>query len=184
VHRRLLAVTAVLSPALVLTACGGGDSGNASLPGGPAAAGTTGAAATASPTPASADDQVLGAYRTFWDAVIAANRAADPASPRLAKAAADPELTRIRTTVARNKVQKLSLRGPVGHTPRPVAVTGATATVEDCYDISDWNPVNLATGKPVEATDESGTGRYRARYTLRRSGAGWLVVDHRALGGC
>ncbi len=99
-------------------------------------------------------------------------------------AAADPELSRVRATVSRNKVQKLSLRGEVGHSPQPAKVTGTTATIEDCYDISAWNPVRLDTGQPIDVTDESGTGRYRARYTLRRSGAGWLVVNHTALGGC
>jgi hypothetical protein len=175
-------VILALPLALPLAACGsGGTADGDALPPGPAAVATV-ATPTASPSPAA--DPVLAAYLRFWDAVIAANRAADPVSPQLANVAAEPELTRIRTTVARNKVQQLSLRGRVGHTPRPVAVTGATATLEDCYDISGWNPVNLTTGKPVEATDESGTGRYRARYTLRRSGAGWLVVDQRALGGC
>ena len=51
-------------------------------------------------------------------------------------------MPRVRATVSRNKVQKLSLRGEVGHSPRPVKVTGTTATVEDCYDISAWNPVS------------------------------------------
>ena len=44
--------------------------------------------------------------------------------------------------------------------------------------------MRLDTGQPVEATEESGTGRYRARYTLRRSGVNWIVVNHVALGGC
>jgi hypothetical protein len=44
--------------------------------------------------------------------------------------------------------------------------------------------VRLDTGQPIEVTEESGTGRYRARYTLRRSGTGWLVVNHTALGDC
>ncbi len=27
-------------------------------------------------------------------------------------------------------------------------------------------------------------GRYRARYTLRRTGSGWVVVNQKPLGGC
>jgi hypothetical protein len=165
-----------------VAACAGTDAGTSELPPGPP---TTAPARTGADSgPPAGQDPVLASYLRFWDAVIAANRAADPALPRLATVAAEPELTRVRYTVSRNKIQKLSLRGEVGHSPRPATVSGSTATVEDCYDISHWNPVNLSTGKPVEVTEESGTGRYRARYTLRRSGAGWLVVDQEALGGC
>ncbi len=180
--RRLRTVTVVLSLALPLVACGGGGDGSTELPPGPAAESAPSAAP--STVQASGEDPVLASYLRFWDAVVAANRAADPSLAALRTAAADPELSRVRATVSRNKVQKLSLRGEVGHSPQPVKVTGTTATIEDCYDISRWNPVRLDTGQPIDVTDESGTGRYRARYTLRRSGAGWLVVNHTALGGC
>ena len=178
--RRLRIVTVALSLALPLPACGGGADGSRELPPGPAAASPP----VATPSATAATDPVLGSYLRFWNAVIAANRAADPSLPALRTAAADPELSRVRATVSRNRVQKLSLRGDVGHSPGPAKVTGGTATVEDCYDISGWNPVRLDTGQPIEVTEESGTGRYRARYTLRRSGTGWLVVNHTALGDC
>lgn len=178
--RRLRTVTVALSLALPLPACGGGADGSRELPPGPAAASPP----VAAPSATAATDPVLASYLRFWNAVIAANRAADPSLPALRTAAADPELSRVRATVSRNRVQKLSLRGDVGHSPGPAKVTGGTATVEDCYDISGWNPVRLDTGQPIEVTEESGTGRYRARYTLRRSGTGWLVVNHTALGDC
>ena len=171
-----------LSLALPVAACGAGGDGPRELPAGPAAASPP--AATTSTEAVQSDDPVLASYLRFWGAVVAANRAADPSLAALRTAAADPELSRVRATVSRNKVQKLSLRGEVGHAPRPAKVSGTTATIEDCYDISAWNPVRLDTGQPIDVTDESGTGRYRARYTLRRSGAGWLVVNHTALGGC
>ena len=178
--RRLRTVTVALSLALPLPACGGGADGSRELPPGPAAVSPP----VAAPSATAATDPVLASYLRFWNAVIAANRAADPSIPALRTAAADPELSRVRATVSRNRVQKLSLRGDVGHSPGPAKVTGGTATVEDCYDISGWNPVRLDTGQPIEVTEESGTGRYRARYTLRRSGTGWLVVNHTALGDC
>lgn len=178
--RRLRTVIAALA-VLALAGCGGDTTSGTELPPGSAATATGPAAPTASAT---GENPVLTSYLRFWDAVIAANRAADPAYAGLAGVAANPELGRVRTTVARNKVQRLSLRGEVGHTPGPPAVTGTTATVEDCYDISRWNPVNLTTGERVEVTESGGTGRYKARYTLRRSGSGWLVVDRKSLGGC
>lgn len=183
--RRLRTVLGVAACAAVLAACSG-DTGSTALP--PPPSGST--AVTAAPTTAAAssavtpEEQVLAGYQRFWDAVVAAHEASDPALPALAAAAADPELGRVRAAVARNAVQKLSLRGEVGHDPRPAAITGATASLDDCYDLSRWNPVNRTTGQRVEVTESGGTGRYRARYTLRRSGSGWIVVDQKALGGC
>jgi hypothetical protein len=173
----MLALCLALPPA----ACGGGGDAPTELPAGPA--GST-PSASSSTEAVSGQDPVLASYLRFWDAVVAANRTADPGLAALRTVATDPELSRVRATVSRNKVQKLSLRGEVGHSPGLATLTGTTATIEDCYDISRWNPVRLDTGRPVDVTEESGTGRYRARYTLRRSGAGWLVVNHTALGGC
>ena len=173
----------VVALALALTGCGGGG-GPTALPPGPAGTPPAEVSTAATPVPTAAADPVLGSYLRFWTAVIAANKAADPAYAQLAATAGEPQLSRVRATIARNKVQQLSLRGPVGHAPQPAAVSGTTATLEDCYDISGWNPVNLRTGRPVEVTEEGGTGRYRARYTLRRSGGSWLVVDQKTLGGC
>ena len=162
-------------------AAGCADGGGVSaLPAGPAA---TPAPPTTAPATA-ATDPVATAYLRFWDAVVAAHRAGDPAAPGLAAVAADPQLTRVRQAVSRNRIQRLSVRGTVGHRLLPARTSGDTATLEDCYDISAWNPVDLRTGKPVEVTEEGGTGRYRARYTLRRAGSGWRVVDQTALGGC
>jgi hypothetical protein len=182
VPRRLRCVTILVALLPLAAACSDGGTADAELPPGSAApAATTPARAAASPTPG---DPVLAAYLRFWDAVVAAHEASDPQSAALARAAGNPELGRVRATVSRNKAQKLSLRGEVTHDPEPAAVSGATATLEDCYDISGWNPVNLATGERVDVTESGGTGRYRARWTLRRSGSSWLVVDQKALGGC
>jgi hypothetical protein len=174
----------VTGVAAVLAVAGCGGSGTTALPPGPDTAGSTAPAGAASPSPTREADPVLAAYLRYWDAVVGANAKADPKDAALARVAAEPQLSRVRDTVSRNKTQQLSLRGVVRHAPKPAAVSGGTATLEDCYDISGWNPVNLKTGERVEVTEEGGTGRYRARYTLRRSGERWLVVDQRALGGC
>ena len=185
VRRMRTVIAALVALMLLPLAAGcGGDPAPSALPGGPAATGPSGAASPPAVAASAAGDPVLAAYLRFWDAVIAAHRAADPRSPGLAAVAGDPQLTRVRQAVSRNRTQQLSVRGTVGHQVRPGRVAGSAATLEDCYDISAWDPVDLRTGKPVEVTDESGTGRYRARYTLRRAGSGWRVVDQVALGGC
>jgi hypothetical protein len=178
--RPLRMVPAGVAVMLALAACGGSGATDADLPAGPAAP----TSAAPSVTPVSADDQVLAAYRTFWDAVIAAHKASNPQLPALSAAAAGPELGKVRKAVALNRQQQLSLRGTVGHGPQTVRVAGAGATVEDCYDISAWDPVDVRTGDAIDVSDSGGTGRYHARYTLERSGAGWIVTDDAALGGC
>jgi hypothetical protein len=133
---------------------------------------------------ASPADQVRSAYLRYWAAVVAAHRAADPRSPALAAVAADPQLSEVRTTIERNRLQQISLRGEVTHRPGAVRVSGGSATVEDCYDLSAWNPVSTRTGEAIDVTDENGTGRHRARFTLRRSGAAWVVTTDTILGSC
>ena len=179
--RQLRAALLAAVVAVAVAGCGGGSSGG-ELPPGPSLAPAAGSA-TASPS-ASPGQLVLGSYLKFWDAVVAANKASDPQLPALATAAADPQLSRVRKAIRVNRQQKLSLRGTVEHTPTLTKLAGAAATIEDCYDVSAWQPVNVTTGDKIDATDANGTGRYRARYTLRRSAGGWIVTDQVALGGC
>ena len=170
----------VAGAAVLLAGCGT-EPGPTALPEG-AAPPVTGT--SAAPVPTATGDPVTAAYLRYWDAVVGAHAAGDPAAARLAAAAADPELARVRAAVDRNRTQRLSVRGEVLHRPAPPAVAGDTATIEDCYDISGWNPVDLRTGDPVEVVESGGTGRYRVRWTLRGSGAAWKVVDQSPLGGC
>lgn len=171
--------------ALALVSCAADSSAPAApLPG------TTGRTASSSPGPASPTAgapraQVLAAYLGYWDAVLRAHRTANPAEPELARHAAEPELTKVRQTVSRNKIQNLSLRGTVTHRPSVTVVDASTAQVDDCYDSTGWNPVSLRTGQPIAAVPENGTGRYRARFALRSAGGGrWRVIRSSELGGC
>lgn len=172
-------VTITVAAALVLAGCGGDDTPSA-LPAGPASAATS----AGPPAPTATADPVTAAYLRYWDAVLAAHRAADPDAAGLAAAAADPELKRVRDVIRRNEIQQVSVRGEVTHRPAAPAVSGGTATVEDCYDVTGWNPVDARTGEKIDAVESGGTGRYRARWTLRGSGTAWKVVDQKALGGC
>lgn len=185
--RQLRTVLSIGACLTVLAACSSQDEESTALPPPPAGSTALTAPATtpaASPT-ASAEDQVLTGYQRFWDAVVAAHEASDPQLPALAKAAGEPELARIRTVVALNRQQKISLRGPVTTSPTVTEVTGTAATVEDCYDISKWDPVDVRTGAAIDVTEaDGGSGRYKARYTLRRSAGSWIVADEVSLGGC
>lgn len=181
-NRRLRVVITVAAAAALLAACGGSDPGNDALPPGPA---TTSAPAAATPSASAPPGAtVLSSYLGFWDAVIAANKASDPALPALTAAAAQPQLEKVRKAIRVNKVQGVSLRGAVSHKPKVTTAAAAAATVEDCYDVSGWTPVTIKTGEKIDVTEANGTGRYHARYTLRRAGGDWKVTDQVALGGC
>jgi hypothetical protein len=167
---------------LVLVALLGGCGGSAAAPL-PEGAGPS---APVSPTAGDTgpDGQVLAAYLAYWDAVIHAHRVATAADPGLAQHAAGAELTKVRSAVDRNRVQQLSIRGTVKHQPKVAAVSGATAVVNDCYDVSAWKPVSLRNGQPVKVIDQGGTGRYRGRFELRRGAGGWVVVSSSISGAC
>ncbi|MEN3356980.1 MAG: hypothetical protein V7637_962 [Mycobacteriales bacterium] len=169
----------LLALGAALVGCGGG-SAPTPLPEG------SGPTAAPSPTQTSTGPgaPVLAAYLAYWDAVIHAHRAANPADPVLARHAAGAELTKVRNAVARNRQQQISIRGTVTHQPRVSAASGATAVVDDCYDISEWNPVSLRTGRPIAATEQGGTGRYRGRFGLRRGAGSWIVVSSSISGAC
>jgi hypothetical protein len=176
---RLGAGAAAAGAALLLVAgCGGGS---------PSALPADAAGPTGSPSPPAAPaagGPVLTAYLAYWDAVIHAHRTINPADPDLARHAAGAELAKVRGVIARNRQQRISIRGAVSHRPAVTAVTGVSAAVEDCYDVSGWNPVDVRTGKPIDAVEAGGTGRYKGRFGLRHVPAGWYVVSSATLGAC
>jgi len=171
---------AALGTVLLLAGCA------REAPAAPLPSGSAGAAPPAGPSggPTGPGDAVLAAYLGYWDAVVHAHRGANPADPVLARHAAGAELTRVRGAVARNRQQQISIRGTVTHQPRVASVSGATAEVDDCYDISRWNPVSLRTGRAIKASQQSGTGRYRGQFGLREGTGGWIVVSSSISGAC
>jgi hypothetical protein len=175
-------VAALAALAALLAGCGGGgDPAAAPLPDG------GGASQVGSPGPtvtSSADDPVLAGYLAYWDAVLHAHRVANPADPALRQHAAGAELTKVRNAVARNRQQQISVRGTVTHKPTVTSVSAASAVVDDCYDVSAWNPVDVRNGQPIEAVDAGGTGRYRGRFGLRFGAGGWVVVSSSTSGAC
>jgi hypothetical protein len=177
---RRLVLGAAVALVLALAGCAGGSTAS-SLPDG--TGGTTGAP---SPSAASPDGggPVLTAYLAYWNAVLHAHQTTNPADPELARHAAGAELTKVRRAVALNRQQQISIRGTVTHQPRVASVTRTAAVVEDCYDVSGWDPVDRRTGKPIEAVDAGGTGRYKGRFGLRPGAGGWYVVSSATQGAC
>src|SRR4051812_28039884 len=102
------------------------------------AAGATDSLSQATPTAGastvSAQDQdVLAAYRAFWDAYLKAADPMDPASADLAAHATGSELETVRTAFIARQSGNEAIRGTLDLAPRVVSVVGDTAGVRDCY---------------------------------------------------
>jgi hypothetical protein len=177
---RRAGLAGMLAGGIVVTGCSS-PTPSTPLPDGGGGPTTT---TTAAPTPTGDADPVLAGYLAYWDAVIHANATANPNDPALAQHASGAALTEARTTITRNRIQQLAVRGTVTHKARVLARTGVSATVDDCYDSKDWKPVEIKTGRDIGAIPDNGTGRYRDRYTMRQVAGMWLVVTRKTTGSC
>lgn len=83
----------------------------------------------------SVDAEVLAAYRSFWDAYLAAGDPMNPQDPRLAEHATDGELETVQKAFLARRSAGEVIRGTLDLTPRVVSVhpDGRAATVTDCY---------------------------------------------------
>jgi hypothetical protein len=170
----------LLATGAALTACGS-PTPPTPLPdgGGPTSAGPSPTATGSGPA-----DPVLAGYLSYWDAVIHAHAAANPNDPLLARHATGAALADLRGNITRNRTQKLSVRGTVTHQARVIARTGDSATVDDCFDTTDWQAVDIATGRRIDAIPDNGTGRYRERTAMRQTSGNWLAVTIKDTGSC
>jgi hypothetical protein len=104
------------------------------------------APATAATAPSAPD--VLAAYRSFWDDVLAAAKTADPTSPALRRHATGDQLVTTIAQLSDLRRRGLVLRGPVHLDPHVISLAPDTATVEDCQDGSAFLAYDAHTGAP------------------------------------
>lgn len=149
-------------------------------------------AATRAPTPttdpaaAAAEAAVLEAYRGFWAAKIAAF--ADPSKdpgPELSHFAVDDALAETGSTILTLRQSGIAFTGEPVLTPAVSDVVtgqGGTATITDCVNSANWQPVFVPNGEPAAAPDQpakllttSVAYYYENRWTIRSS-----VIDRDA----
>ncbi|MDO8119711.1 hypothetical protein Q6346_00110 [Isoptericola sp. b490] len=150
---------------------------------GPASSSPTTATPTVDPEIAAAEDAILQAYRGYWATKVAilADPVAEPGT-ELETYAVDTALTDVYSTVLSYRSAGIKMIGePVLHPEVTDIVPGAegTATITDCVDVADWQPVYRDSGDsaaaPGQATDVlriSTAYFYDGRWTIRTS-----VVD-------
>ncbi|WP_149203874.1 hypothetical protein [Actinotalea subterranea] len=186
---KVIAGALIVSTATLLAACTGPDDTPMTTP---PPSPTTTATATPSPTPttdpdvAAAEVAILEAYRGYWATKVAilADPAVEP-DGTLEAYAVDTALTDVYSTVLDFRSDRIMMVGePILSPTVTEVVTGpeGTATIADCVDVADWQPVFRDTldsaAAPGQATRVSATATayfYDDRWTIRT-----YVVDREA----
>lgn len=187
---KVIAGALIVSTASLLAACTGPDD----TPTAPSPSPATTATATPSPTPtpttdpdvAVAEVAILEAYRGYWATKVAilADPAVEP-DGTLEAYAVDTALTDVYSTVLDFRSDRIMMVGePILRPTVTDVVTGpeGTATITDCVDVADWQPVFRDTldsaAAPGQATQVSATATayfFDDRWTIRT-----YVVDREA----
>jgi hypothetical protein len=127
-------------------------------------------------TVASPEQEVLAAYRGYWDTWLAANDPPDPDHPHLSRFFTGTALERARTSIATNRTLGHAVRLPAGsryaHHASVVELVGDTATVSDCA-VDDSQLVVASDGSVLN--DQVVTSKASAQ--LQRHDSVWRVVD-------
>ena len=121
---------------------------------------TTPAPSTTSPTPdpeASAEADVLAAYRGFWAAATWAEAHPNRRHPALSKYATDKALAAEQATLVLYRQQGIVGRGEPKLNPEVVAISPGpgTAVIRDCLDLTAVDAVYRETGESAIAPDQS-----------------------------
>ena len=123
---------------------------------------TTPVPSSTSPTPdpeASAEAEVLAAYRGFSEAVARAERHPRRSPSALKQFATDKALANALATIALYRQQGIVVQGQAKHDPEVVvlALTGdpGRATIRDCVDITNVRAIYRETGKSALAPHQS-----------------------------
>jgi hypothetical protein len=148
----------------LLFGCSGGGSDDA--------APSTTRAPSPTTTAAPAEDDVLSAYRGFWDAYLAAADPMDPGHPDLARFATGASLDRVRSSFTEHFERGEVIRGSVDLAPAVEQVTDSTANLRDCY-LDQTHVFDSATGKQV---DPPGEATFEIVVTLQLVDGGWKVA--------
>ena len=150
-----------------LTAACSNDDGDADAAPRPRTTTTTVATTT------TAEQGVLDAYESFWDAYLQAADPMNPEHPVLADVATGDQLRQLRSAFLARLSADEVIRGEVETAPEVVEVGGGTATVRDCY-LDRTGIYDAATGQRKDT--ESGV-RHLVTVSLVQESARWKVAS-------
>ena len=164
-------MTLLAASAVLLAACGSGQSASPDTTSRPSTAPST-ARSTSTPSSDPAQAAVLAAYRAASQAFEQALAVANPADPKLAETMVDPQLQSVRANLVVDQEKGIVGKGAVTLHPKVMALSATTATVVDCaYSTSEL--VYESTGKPVPPVTPPENDGVRA--TLVQVGGTWKL---------
>ncbi len=158
---RFAAIALVTTAALVAGACGD-DSGGAA----PTTTTTEAPSTTVAP-----EEDVLSAYRAYWDAFFEAGDPPDPDHPLLARHTTGGQLEAVRKLLEGDAAAGNARRGEVDLAPEITEIEDGTAVVEDCLHDRGY-VVNAETGSTLAPEDPE---RQLVRTTLVQTDGRWKV---------
>ncbi|EYR65239.1 hypothetical protein N866_00200 [Actinotalea ferrariae CF5-4] len=183
-HFRTAAAMAIAAVAFLGACSADGNDPNPS----PTPTPTAAASPTTTPTPtstadpevAAAEAAILEAYEGYWDAKVQAfSDPSAPEAPSLTQFAVDTALADVRASVQSLKSSGITVVGEPLLAPEVSDVVlgdTSTATITDCVDVSDWQPIFTESGEsaadPNQALRVLTTSTayvYDGRWTIRSS---------------
>ncbi|MEV5850411.1 hypothetical protein AB0M32_51515 [Streptomyces sp. NPDC051985] len=174
VRTRRYATAILASSLLALAGCTDSSSDTSSKPSPTKSAGSPSPSSTAS----AAEEAVIAAYRSSWDAQTQAYAKASSDGTDLKKNTTLRALFDIEHDLeVMRKAGQVTTGQPAIH-PKVVKVTAAkipTATVTDCVDTTNWTLIDKASRKPVPLPTAR-LIKYASTATLEKWGKTWMVT--------
>lgn len=170
------AASVALALALVLAGCSSDDDPPVAVPSSPPLSAPPGSGSPSTQSPTSPRDQVIAAYRGYWQAgrqaaLVPIAQARKVLEPYSTSELVERQLTGIRQLQAK----KQEPWGQVSIRVAAVEVTGATARLSDCQDVSGAGLADARTHQLIPGT-RGGSKPAHLSVTLRHGqGARWRV---------
>jgi hypothetical protein len=180
--RRHVVGLALACAAVAGCSSGDGDGGDAASaePTAPTMTPSTTASTAPADPDAAVKETALAVYQGFWREMQALYADRDGTTERLEAYAASETLSKARSDAGRAHAQGRIYRGTVTFSQATVTETALDSktprvTLSSCLDVSQWQPVDADTGKPVALPADRLT-TYLVVTTLEKWPQGWRVV--------
>ncbi|MFD9356440.1 hypothetical protein [Streptomyces sp. NPDC060031] len=182
-HRRALAAAAIVA-ALTAGCTTDSDDGKASPEATASVPVSTSASSRAAPTdPKEASKaEAKAAFDRYWSTLTALYARPDAPAADLNKVATGDALVQAEQELTSLRSAGQVVNGQVQHSSTAVVLKEGTkletAVITDCVDVSQWKPIDKATGKEVQLS-KTRLLRYVSTVTAEKWPTGWIVLEEK-----
>ncbi|MET7457838.1 hypothetical protein ABZT03_39525 [Streptomyces sp. NPDC005574] len=183
---RLAALTAVLCTTTAIAGCSSQDNTTTAKPTAPTTASTAPSSTTPADPQAAAKQTALEVYQGFWREMQALYADRNGTTMGLKQYAASETLSKAESDAQRAHARGRIYLGKVTFSDAVVTKTELDSetprvTLSSCLDVSQWQPVDAKTRKPVTLPSHRIT-KYQVLTTLEKWPQGWRVVRDKPQG--